>query len=91
MNFWLTYLSGVITLPLLALLLSLALCAFGRSNGSGPCVVCGHGRDMEIGEHRNITVWLALLWHRLLWSFRPWHRRAWADNKWNPRSIEAND
>lgn len=85
MGFWLPYLAGLLTLPVLAGLVLFTYWACSRDTGAGPCEVCGHGREMEPGEHRNLTVWLVAAWHWGWWSLRPWHRRAWAEHKFNYR------
>ena len=81
----LAFLAGTIALPALKQLAYFILWALDKSTASGPCYVCSHSESNEIGERRNITVWLLGLRHTVLWSYRPWHRRAWAVHEWNPR------
>ena len=74
--FW--YLVGIATLPIIGILWILFIWAFGKESGSGSCVTeCrGSSREMEIGDHFNLTVWLYGLRHRLFWSSRPSHKAA---------------
>lgn len=77
MNF-LWYLAGLLTIPAVIVLWSVFVEAFSKTSGTGPCVVeCrGSDREMEIGDHFNVTVWIASAKHRLFWSTRNWHKDA---------------
>lgn len=72
------YLAGILTIPVLGGLWILLMWAFEKTSGSGSCVTeCrGSRREMEIGDHFNLTVWLYSVKHRLFWSLRPSHKAA---------------
>lgn len=81
-----TYLAGLLTLPVLAGALHATMWAFGRDTGNGSCYVCPHARTSEPGERRNLSVWVARTWHSVFWGHRRWHRKAWAESEWNTAS-----
>lgn len=72
------YLAGILTVPLSIAAYSLIVWTFGKTSGTGTCVIeCRGGqREMEIGDHFNVTVWLDRVRHRLFWSSRKSHKVA---------------
>src|SRR6478735_7070438 len=71
------FICGMLTVPVLVALLAFLGWAFGKYSGTGDCVTeCAGSKDLEIGEHFNITVWLFSTYHRLFWSTRPAHKAA---------------
>lgn len=79
------YLAGLLTVPILGGIWILLTSAFSKTEGAGSCVAeCkGSQKELEIGEHFNITVWLYRLYHQLFWSSRKSHkdavRKYWQD------------
>lgn len=76
-NNLLWYFAGLLTVPLLGGLWIVLTWAFSKTEGTGSCVTeCRGARDMEIGDHFNLTVWLYRVKHRLFWSSRSSHKAA---------------
>lgn len=71
------FICGMLTIPVLIVIWVLLSWMFGKNTGTGDCVTeCSGAKDLEIGEHFNITVWLFSTYHRLFWSTRPAHKAA---------------
>lgn len=71
----LAYLAGVATIPALWFGIPFLFWAFAKTEGSGPCVACTHGKSNEIGDTRNIVVRFHRLVHNFTWALTPRHRR----------------
>lgn len=74
--FW--YFAGLLTVPVLGGLWLLVMWTFEKTSGTAGCVTeCrGSRREMEIGDHFNLTVWLYSVRHLIFWSYRKSHKAA---------------
>lgn len=78
----LAYLAGLATIPLLWFGIPFLFWAGAKTEATGPCVVCGHGKSNEIGDTLNIVVRARRLVHDLTWAQTQRHRRevaSWRD------------
>ncbi|HKU01421.1 MAG TPA: hypothetical protein VJQ80_01255 [Arthrobacter sp.] len=71
------YLAGLATIPAAGIILGTAGWAFQKTTGTGECMIDGcTKRELELGEHFNITVWAHSQWHTRVTNSFPRHRNA---------------